>query len=412
MTTTRHRLSHRLSHRTAAIAACLATACLTPPAAADDTRPGAVEPKAGDHGLAANGDTWPIFRGNSSMTGLAPFELPPPLQLAWIHEAQTGPRTEVTAPPVIAGGRVFVGDTDGVFRAIDLETGELAWSHQAEDKFEGAAVIANEGKTVIAGCGDRFIYAWNTADGELLWKTETDGEVLAGANLWRDPDNGEERVLIGGYDHFLYCLDAADGEVLWRVESNNYINGATAVSEDKAFFGGCDGIMYVIDIRTGELDKEVEIGAYVANSVVIDSGVIYLAHYGNRVEARLMEDGVQMWQYGPREFPFFSSPALTADSVVVGGRDNRLHRAKRTDGEQVWEFRARRSIDSSPVVTADGTVYVGSDDGYLYAVDYQTGEETWSFEIGNDIKSSPAVVNGWLVIGAGDGGVYGFRTGE
>lgn len=362
--------------------------------------------------LAADANTWPVFRANSAMTGVAPVELPAPLEPAWIHEAPAGGRTEVTAPPIIVNKRVFVGDTSGLFRAIDLETGELVWSHEAEEKFEGAAVAANGGRTIIAGSGDGFIYGWNAEDGGLLWKTETTGEVLAGANLWRDPDSEEERILIGGYDHFLYCLNAADGEVLWKVESNNYINGATAIAGDKAYFGGCDGIMYVVDIREGELLKEVEIGAYVANSVVIDDGLVFLAHYGNRVESRTLEDGEQLWQYGPREFPFFSSPALTADSVVVGGRDNRLHRAKRADGEGVWQFRARRSIDSSPVITADGVIYVGSDDGYLYAVSYETGEEIWSHEIGSDIKSSPAVVEGWLVIGAGDGGVHAFRTPE
>ena len=120
-----------------------------------------------------------------------------------------------------------------------------------------------------------------------------------------------------------------------------------------------------------------------------------------------LKEGKKEWTFHDRDFPYFSSPAVTPEFVVFGGRDKRLHCVKRADGQAVWSFATRGKVDSSPVVCGD-KVIVGSDDGRVYVVSLETGKEVWSYEVGQPIESSPAVAHGKVVIGCDDGGVYCF----
>ena len=42
----------------------------------------------------------------------------------------------------------------------------------------------------------------------------------------------------------------------------------------------------------------------------------------------------KIWGYLHKNFPYFSSPALTEELVIIGGRDKGLHAIERMSGEQ------------------------------------------------------------------------------
>ena len=174
-----------------------------------------------------------------------------------------------------------------------------------------------------------------------------------------------------------------------------------------ASFGGCDAVLHVISLAEGKELKQIPGGAYIAGSVALDQGRAYFGHMENEFWCVDLAKGTNRWTYKDRAFPYFSSPALTADRVLFGGRDKRLHCVKREDGQPVWAFATRGRVDSSPAVCGDKVV-VGSDDGRLYLVSLATGKELWSYEIGEAVSSSPAVAGGRIVVGGEDGSVYCF----
>ena len=124
-----------------------------------------------------------------------------------------------------------------------------------------------------------------------------------------------------------------------------------------------------------------------------------------------MATGLVKWEFRDKDFPYFTSPAVTADRVYAGGDDKRLHCLDRANGEEKWVFRARDKVASSPVV-AGGVVIFGADDGRVYVLDAATGEEKWSYEIGAPVKASPAVVGGRILVGADEGVLYCFAPAE
>jgi outer membrane protein assembly factor BamB len=163
----------------------------------------------------------------------------------------------------------------------------------------------------------------------------------------------------------------------------------------------------VIRLVDGKPVRTIPVEDYIAGSVAVDGRHAYLGHYGNRVLSADVSTGKILWTYRDRAFPYFSSPAVAPDRIVIGGRDRIVHCLGRTDGKPRWTFRTRGKVDSSPVIV-DGKVVVGSEDGRLYMLGLANGKELWSYEIGAPVMSSPAVSDGMVIVGANDGHVYAF----
>jgi outer membrane protein assembly factor BamB len=351
----------------------------------------------------ATADSWPMFRGNPGLTGISPAKLPNSLSLLWTYKTG-GP---VKSSAAIVNGKVFIGSDDKSLHCIDLKSGQKVWVFPTEGEIESSPLVL--GQVVYVGSADGGLYAVDITTGKAVWNFKTGDKILGGPNWVAAPDGKSNWVLAGSYDYRLYSFDAATGKTNWTYETGNYINGVPAVADGKTVFGGCDAILHVISLKDGQKIKEVEAGAYIAGSGAYEGNRFYVGHYENEFLCADLEAGKIEWKFKDRAFPYFSSPALTKDRVIFGGRDKRLHCVKKESGEEVWAFAARGKVDSSPVVVGDKVV-VGSEDGNLYMVGLADGQSIWSYEIGQAITSSPAVVNGMVIVGSEDGNVYAFGS--
>lgn len=344
---------------------------------------------------------WPIFRGDSELSGVAKGELAEELDLLWTFSAEGA----ITSSPVVAGERLWFGSDDGKVYCLDRQSGAEHWSFETADMIEAPPLFVDG--MVYVGSNDGWLYALDGASGELRWKAETRDKILGGANYLRDGDS--LRIIVGSYDANLYAYDSATGELQWTYETDNYVNGTPAVHAGRAIFGGCDAMLHVVDLNTGERKAGLELGdeCHVAGSAAFVDGRAYFGHYGNQFVCVDVDAGETVWTYDSARHPFFSSPSITADRVVFGGRDRHMHCVARADGKPLWTFRTKRKIDSSPVVCGDKVVF-GSGDGRIYLVELANGELLWSYDVGKAILSSPAVVGGRVYLGANDGGLYCF----
>ena len=344
---------------------------------------------------------WPMFRGGQSLLGTASGSLPDSLQLLW--KFKTG--GEIKSSPVIEDNLVFVGSADANVYAIDLEKGHKVWAYSTGDTIEATPCVVDGG--VYIGSSDNFLYALDAKSGQLKFKYETNGQILGAANWTRSSDGQSIWILVGSYDNILYCLDSKNGKLIWKYETANYINGSPAVGEGVVAFGGCDAMIHIVSLADGSEIKQIDSGSYIAASAAIFEGHVYIGNYDNVFLNADIDTGIITWKYTGSEYPFFSSPAVDRNVVIIGGRDNRLHCVSRDNGKPLWTFKALDEIDSSPVICGDKVV-VGSEDGRLYMVRLTDGKKVWSYEIGRPVSSSPAVARGMVIIGSGDGYLYAF----
>ncbi|HYE33302.1 MAG TPA: PQQ-binding-like beta-propeller repeat protein [Methylomirabilota bacterium] len=342
-----------------------------------------------------------MFRGNPGLTGFTGATLPNTLSLSWSFKTG-GP---VKSSPAIVGDRVYIGSDDGHLYALNTKDGTKAWAFKTEGPIESSPLVL-DGR-VYFGSADGALYAVDAKSGQLAWKTMTGDKILGAPNWVAGADKKSKSIVVGSYDYRLYSMDAGTGKTNWSYETGNYINGAPAVSEGVTVFGGCDALLHVISLEKGEKVKEIEAGAYMAGSGALDKKRFYIGHYDNEFLSADLDKGEISWKYRDRNFPYFSSPALTADRVVFGGRDKQVHCINRADGKQVWTFATRGKVDSSPVIAQDKVV-VGSEDGRLYMIGLKDGAELWNYDLGQAVTSSPGVINNLVVVGSEDGNVHAF----
>jgi len=346
---------------------------------------------------------WPMFRGQQRLIGIAGGNLPDKLDFIWKYKTEG----QVKSSPVIVDGVVFVGSSDKNIYAIDASDGQKIWAYQTDDMVEATACVI-EGAVYVGSSGG-FLYAIDANDGSLNWKYETQGQILGAASWILSPDGRTIWILVGSYDNKLHCVDSTNGRAVWTYETDNYINGSPAVEDNKAVFGGCDELIHVVSLINGTKIKTIDSGSYIAASAAILDGQVYVGNYDNVLIKADIKTGEILWKYEESKDPFFSSPAIGTDVVVIGSRDELVHCIARKDGKKLWTFQTLGEVDSSPVICGD-KVIVGSQDGNIYMLRLSDGTKVWSYEIGQAISSSPAVANGIVVIGCDDGYVYAFEA--
>lgn len=347
--------------------------------------------------VVAEQTAWRLFRGDAGLTGVAAGSLPTSLAPLWVFEADDS--IESTAS--IADGVAYLGSLDSYFYAIDLADGELRWKYQASMEIRSSPTVV-DGVVYFGDEGGQF-HALDAQSGEVKWVFSTGAGIISGANYV------DGRLVFGSYDNSLYCLDAADGSLIWKIETLGYVNGTPAIVDGKVISVGCDGFCRVVRLEDGASLMEIEVYAYVGASPAIDNGIAYFGTFENQVMAISVITGELQWIYEhpTRKFPYYSSAAIAADLVFVGGRDKMLHAIDRKSGEAVWTYRTRARIDSSPVIVGD-RVFFGASTGEVFALNASSGEVEWQFETGSSIVASPSIADGRMVIGTEDGQVYCF----
>jgi len=263
--------------------------------------------------------------------------------------------------------------------------------------------------TIFIGSLSGDFFALHADSGAIQWQVRCGNSIYGSANWTRHADTGESLILVGCYDNKLYCFKAASGEIVWTYETDNYINGAPATDGKNIVFGGCDELLHIISVKDGSKLGEVWAGSYIPGSAALVDNKAYVGHYDNQLVCIDIKAKKIIWTYSDQEKggPFFASPAVGKDRVVISSRDYYLHCVARETGQQLWTFGTRDEIDSSPVI-AGNKVVVGSIDGRLYLVSLEDGAMLWSYEIGSMLISSPAVAGGFIAIGADDGRLYVF----
>jgi len=345
----------------------------------------------------ALGADWPVFRGNSAMTGVGSPKLPDQLEERWVF--QTKVKDTIEGAPAVVDGVVYIASMDRHLYAVDLKTGKEIWSVRLAPMKASPAVRA--GRIYVGDVEGKF-YCLEAKTGQLVWSFETSGEIIAGANFHK------ERILIGSHDSTLYCLEA-DGKKAWELKIDGPVNGAAVVIGDRTFVAGCDSNLHVVDVLTGKSLGMVDLGGQAAATAAVVDDRVYVGTMSNTVIAVDWKKQKKAWEFEApkRQQPFYASAAVTDQLVIAGSRDKKVYAIDRATGKERWNFLTEGSVDASPVVVGN-RIYVGclSDTGEFYVLDLATGKEIQKLEFYSAITGSVAVGPDCLIVGTEKGTLH------
>ncbi len=343
-------------------------------------------------------EDWPMFRGSSDLTGVTAFGLPQPLKLKWSFQA----KDSIESSAAIAGGTVYVGSMDASLYAVDLTTGKLRWRYSTAGPVQESSPCVHNG-VVYVGDLEGVFHAVDAATGKVRWTFKAQADIKSSPNYYGG------RIYFGSYDQNLYCLSADTGALMWKFATEGPVHCTPAIDRENVYISGCDETFRAINAQTGKQLYTMPLGANVGASTAIRDDHAYVGTFGNEVLSLDFRRRIVQWSHSHPEhdFPYYSSAAVTADRVVVGGRDKNVHCLDKSTGKEIWAFLTRARVESSPLIT--GTrVFIGSNDGLLYELDLISGKKIWDFTAGAPFSASPSAAQGSLVIGSQDGVLYCF----
>ncbi len=357
-------------------------------------------------------DAWPMMRGTLTGTGRSVARLSFPLVESW-H--RTLDKTAFEATPVIAGSTIYVGDLDGTFSAIALDTGETRWTFKADVGFPAAAAVSTDAALplVVVGDAEGTVRALDRETGKLHWEYRTEAEISGGPTIMAADDG--PRVLIGSQDATLSCLRLSNGTAVWTHEIADQIRCSPTVAGGVVFVAGCDGSLHVIDATTGKETAAVSIDGPTGTTPAAHEGRVFFGSEGGIFYGIDIAPPREAWKTatGVKGRAYRSSAAVARDLAIVGSRGRAIEAFSCIDGSQRWRHPMRGRVDASPLVVhlEDGdreAVIVGDSAGRIVAVDAATGAPIWEFDAGGDFVGGAAVADGRVVLASGDGTIWCF----
>ncbi len=264
---------------------------------------------------------------------------------------------EVSAPPLVAGGRLWLAARDGSLQARTWPSGDRAWLASDVD----AVGLTATGADVLVARRDGRLERWGAGPREVRWSVDLGAAAATAATL-----HGHLALVVAD-DGWLHALDARDGAARFRVDV-----GAMAAPPVSA------GAVVLLATRSGE------------------------------VHAFDPEAHVVRWSYDV-EGEAWAPPAVAERLVFLGSWGPRLHALHVRSGDDAWSVPLAHPVTAAPVV-AGGVVYVANEGGELLAFDARTGAERARHRVASGaVQASPLPVGDALFVAALDGTVTCLR---
>lgn len=339
-------------------------------------------------------------------------------------------RARLSAPPVIADGRIYVLAGRQTARAFDAKTGADLWtrrlrSENPRDKFaQGGGVAVADGRVFVTS-GYGFIAALDAATGQELWRTATNAPFSAA------PTAAGGRVFASTNDSELLAFDAATGAVLWThqaiAEPARVLSSSSpAVTADAVIAPFASGEVVALSpangrrlwvdslSRAGRLTSLSSIND-VAGRPAVQGGAVYAASHSGLLAGIDQRSGQRAW-----DAPVASTqtPYVAGDALFVLTTEAELAALDRITGKVFWIFPLARyenikkrkgRISWTGPILFGGNLVVASSQGSLAFIDPVDGAPKRTVRLGDAVFIPPVAADGMLYVLTNEGRLIALR---
>jgi len=354
------------------------------------------------------------------------------LKLVWSADVGSGSsgNSQLLARPVVADGRVYTMDAEGMISAFDASGGQRLWQVEPDGLHTDGGLL---------GGGLAYDSGW-------LFATMSSGEVLGlnatnGNEIWRQslvlplraaPTVTQGRLIVVSADNQLYALDGQTGRPTWRhagfFEGTGLLGGPSpAVSDGVVVVPYSSAEVFALRLDNGrplwsdtvQRPRRTEALAQI-NDIdgypVIEGDLVYVAGYGGQMAAIELRRGVRVWDLdlGSTQAPWLAGDFIylltTRDEVVCLLREN---------GRIRWVSPLPRLTDpddptstpiawTGPILVGDRLLIAGSNREALTMSPYN-GEILGRLDLPGPVLIPPVAAGGMVYILTEDAQLLAYR---
>ena len=228
---------------------------------------------------------------------------------------------EVT--PLLLGGRLYFGNTAGIFFCAEGVTGDQRWRYEIPDNTTRKGI-----RSSAAACDSLSL-------------------------------------VFGAEDGYLYCLDPVTGGLRWRHDTGSPVTASPLIIRGLVCAGNLGGRFVALDLSNGHLRWHAELGAAVFANAVPAGDLVIVGDASGQLSAMRIEDGTRAWASnlgGP-----ISAGGLVSDTTFyVGTLTKDVVAVSIRDGGISWRSPAGGRIRTSPAA-AFGVLCIATDEHDLLA---------------------------------------------
>jgi outer membrane protein assembly factor BamB len=262
-----------------------------------------------------------------------------PSEITWSVDLGAPP----LAPPVVAGGRVFLALQPGVLAARSLIDGHELWVTPVA--VEGTLVASS---TIVLVPTRGALHAVRAATGHTAWVAPSDpltaaplmvggwlfaatqGQLTAyrvtdGARVWsrsfapvdQRPTAEATTLYVSTVDGRVVALDVASGKTIWEAVVGSKPTEPLALP-DRVYVGTAERDFVCLKADTGKEDWRAYIGAPLRGAPTSDARHVYVVSMDNLLRALHRTNGARRWQMDLRYRPL-AGPVVMGTAVIVPG---------------------------------------------------------------------------------------------
>lgn len=322
----------------------------------------------------------------------------------WSFQSENG---FLSSTVLVLDGVAYVGDgtSQANVYAIDIQTGRQIWKTPLPGSIGATPVVS--GGVLIVGSSNGYLYALDRADGHIEWQVDFHrgtGRPRSADDTVTDYVNGIASDLHGvvylATSDGVYATNVTAQQSLWFHPTPEAVPFAPALTEEEVVFGDRSGALTCLSKATGRVSWTRPLPAPINSKPYIVGGIVVIGTDAGKLLGYRIEDGREVWS---RDFDGKMIRSFTIDGpyIYVAANDvtGTCYAYQYTiDESGAWHFTElwRQSLPvgaQCPPAVADGMVFYTASNQELYALSKTKGTMIWDFSSGKVGFATPAVVN-------------------
>ena len=290
----------------------------------------------------------------------------------------------------------------------------------------------------------------------LKYMANTGNWVYSSPVVATVPALGKQLVFVGGKAKFIFAFDTANGDLVWRANIQNNSSSTGAYYNGVLYIGSSDYNMYAFNAATGQQICKFNTGGVVQSSPTVvnpdgsglrvyfgdaglggapDGGHVWSMHGVDPTDA--FADCSLDWSYdhfgdppdshgeaGSWSDASFGQLTDGTKVVVIGASstDNAAYAFNALTGARIWRFPtpapypdadvgAGTTLSPPGALFPDGAAYIAGKNHHVYGINLRTGAQLWDFNMEANSppgsnqggRSTPALVDNTIYVGWGAG---------
>ena len=300
------------------------------------------------------------------------------------------------SPIAAENWNTFAGDVNHTaYRDDSSEFVTNLWTFNMESPIHSSPAIYKDLIYIISSQG--ILKAVDMETGEEEWDLDLEAQTNS------SPIINSNRLYIGTEDG-LKAIDINSHKVVWEYDCDS-VESTPMIYNDVVYFGSDDGHLYGLNKTNGKVILNKKLDGELKSSPIVVSDSIYIGSTNGKLYS-IGTDKDKNWEFTTGD-EILSTPTYVNKSVIFGSSDGSLYCLNKSNGDLLWKVDLNNKIISSPTVDEhDNSAYIGSDEGNFTCLDIRDGTIKWSHSIGDKIQTTSALKDNLLAFGSNNGNFY------